>query len=362
MYKSTLCGLMSGSSLDGLDLAVVEFNRNQENNIEWDILYLDVFDFPDQLKENLKKSGRLPIADFLAVEAEFSRWCGNTVKNLPKDIYNQVDAVSIHGHTTTHLPSSGFSNQLTNGWQLAAISGKKVISDFRNNDIAHGGQGAPLAPVCEKYLFPEHRIFLNLGGIANISLHTNDNIIGYDICPFNQVLNYLANSAGLPYDDKGKLAETGEIDVDLASAIRRSPFFSLPYPKSLDNSWISGNILPLIDACNIHIADKMRTVVHVFTELIAKEIIHLNKLSGDNVSTFVTGGGTWNTFAISNINARLADAAVPGITIPQREIVNGKEAILMALLGYLKLQGIPNSFSSVTGAEKDTINGTIYES
>lgn len=362
MKKITLCGLMSGSSLDGLDIAVVEFNTREDKSIDWNIIHLEVFDFPMHLKSTLKNSTGLPIQALLAVETEFSQWCAKTINELPPKIFKRIDAIAIHGHTTTHQPSMGFSNQLVNGWQLAAKSGKKVITDFRNNDIAHGGQGGPLAPVCEKHLFPEHKLFLNLGGIANISLHTDDSIIGYDICPFNQVFNYFANKMGQPYDNNGEIASSGEVDEVLANIIKDNPYFLRSYPKSIDNAWVAGNILSEFISSSISVPDKLRTAVSVFAELIAKEIILLNKISGKKLSTYVTGGGAWNSFAIDSINAILAEAEVPPVTIPQPDIVNGKEAILMALMGYLKLQRIPNSFSSVTGADRDTINGIIYES
>ncbi|MDX1409843.1 MAG: anhydro-N-acetylmuramic acid kinase, partial [Saprospiraceae bacterium] len=297
-----------------------------------------------------------PYLDQYQAHRAFGTWVGEQCARLIKRHETRPDYIASHGHTIEHLPEKGISLQIGDPEQIAQLTHCPVIYNFRNADIQAGGQGAPLAPVVERHCFPGHDFYLNLGGIANISVHTSDTIHAYDIAPCNQLLNYLARQEGMDFDRDGLIASAGQVQEDLLRALQAPVPLPLKNAFSLDNNWIRATYLPILDTRH-SVANKMRTVV----EFIARSVaIQVNDQPGDSEQTMlITGGGTHNLFLIARIQANLLPQT--RIIIPERTIIDYKEAILIALCGALRLHNLPNAFASATGALHDTVNGDFWD-
>lgn len=353
---------MSGSSLDGLDLAVVAFDCEKDAVKYWELKHANEHSFPSLLKSRLKNAVHLSGIELAALDHEFGRFCGSAVNSFLKKTGATVDYIASHGHTVFHFPQDGYTKQIGSPNAMSMITGIPVIADFRAMDMAHGGQGAPLAPVVEHYLYPGYDLFLNLGGIANISLHTDDTILAFDVCPANQILNKLAGEEGLEYDDGGCLAAKGNLNNALFNKLNTDPFLKFPYPKSLDNTALQQFYFPIFGAAKISTEDKLNTAVCFIAEALTRAIetaLKKEKVEGKGLKLFVSGGGAYNDFLIRKIKSDLPNVQ---LELPPKDDINYKEAILMALVGVLRLLEQPNAFASVTGASKDTINGSIYKS
>ncbi len=347
---------MSGSSLDGLDIAICQFNKTSEK-LNWELIKYHTFPFSNELKGRLKNIREASIDEILTVDNMIAKFTASCVAEIGQNVLTPIDYISSHGHTVLHHPQEGYSLQVGNGGTIAAISGIPTICDFRMNDIALGGQGAPIAPIAEKYLFAEHRFFLNLGGIANISIHEGDKILAYDVCPCNQVLNRLANELGLVYDPEGYNARMGKVNDRLLSQWNNMKYFKIQGPKSLDNNWIKKRFYKKIEDLEISVRDALRTSTEFMAQTIA-EHIRVNRLAGAKNSIFITGGGAHNDFLMQLIDEYTSvDVAIHK---PKKEIVDMKEAILMCLMGFLRAQKVANNIPSVTGASKETIGGALY--
>ena len=356
MTNRTLIGLMSGSSLDGLDLICVKF-WNEKKDLKWEILGAPItVDYPPAIQSLLKKLHTLDDQSLNNLDVQLGKYYGAVVQDYLEKYAVHVDAIASHGHTVRHHPELGYSLQIGAGQELADVAGIPCINQFRAMDISAGGQGAPLAPVVEHYIFQDHRMFLNIGGIANICLHTDDEIIAYDICAANQLLNYLSMKVGEPYDDKGDMAKGGIVDEQLIQQFMQDPYLALDYPKSLDNNYIRAHYLKLIDTFTEDPKNLLASCTHFVARAIGKEISTLAKQHGiDHV--FISGGGAFNTYLLDVMSEEIGEVK---IILPDTEMITQKESLLMALCGYLYLENIPNSFASATGATRDTVNGVIY--
>lgn len=338
---------MSGSSLDGLDLALCEFV--DEKNFT--LLKFSSVPYKPEWVLRLRQAQDLQHLELCKLESDYVNYVSSIITDFLED--QSVDYISSHGHTLLHAPGEGYSYQLGEGAYLAGKLSLPVISEFRLQDIAKGGQGAPIAPVVEKYLFQGYDAYLNLGGICNISLHKQEHILAYDVGPCNQLLNALVAELGKIYDENGELASQGTIDSSLLESGLSHSFYSLPAPKSLDNSYVMMEFVqPFLDY-PASIPDKLCTAVELISQLIC------NELSSKARHVFVTGGGAFNTYMMSILQKRLQSNAIE-LVKPSDEIIEFKEAILMALMGYLRIQNKVNVFSSVTGATSDTIAGSVY--
>lgn len=261
-----------------------------------------------------------------------------------------VDVIASHGHTVFHDPSVGLTTQIGCGARIAAITGIPTVCDLRSMDVALGGQGAPLVPLGEALLFPEYNAFLNLGGICNISLHQEGRVTGYDVCIGNQALNFLAEEAGLDFDRDGALARTGKVDERLLERLNALPFHARTPPRSLGREWFTEQFLPLIGTEEIALADRMRTVVeHIAVQLGGA----LRRATGP---VLVAGGGAYNATLMESLERNTTRP----IRIPDKEIIELKEAVIFALLGVLRMRGEPTAWTSVTGASRDTCGGALY--
>jgi len=364
--KYKVLGLMSGSSLDGLDIAYCTFEVDKTNTInpilKWELLEAETLPFSEQWQARLANLPHTNALNFAKTHTYFGRYSGELVNQFLAKYNCQPDFIASHGHTIFHDPDKLFTSQIGDGAALSVVSGYPVICDFRTADIALAGEGAPLAPIADKLLLDRYDFYMNLGGIANITCNIDDKYIAFDIGPANQVLNILAQQLGFDYDNKGENAAKGTVNNELLNIVNNIDYFRKDYPKSIDNQWIVKNIVPLYMEAEGSWEDKLRTACEQLAMQTAKDIdtiIKKENLQKTRYQLLSTGGGTFNDFLITCFEKHCKNV---DFIIPKQEIIDFKEAILMALLGVLRMEGIPNSMSSVTGAKRNSIGGAIYNS
>lgn len=354
-------GLMSGSSLDGLDIAFVRFEEIA-GKWQFDIVETACIPYPEDWKTKLQDPTGLSAKDYLLLHTSYGHYLGNCVNDFleEKNLAFQVQLIASHGHTAFHIPSRHMTAQLGDGAAIAAITGIRTITDLRSVDLALGGQGAPIVPIGEKLLFPEFDLFLNLGGIANISAN-REKFAGFDVCPANRVLNLLAAQSGKALDKDGFLASEGRVSEGLLNQLNAFDYYRIPYPKSLSNAFGLDELFPLIQKSGLSQRDALRTYVEHIVVQIDRGI---NLLKQDmpgrgHLRLLVTGGGGHNLFMIERLKHVLANSGVECL-IPEVKLVDYKEALVIALMGALRWREDINVLHSVTGASKDSINGAIW--
>ena len=349
---------MSGSSLDGLDIIFAELHSDG-GNWSYQIREADCYPYTSEWKEKLSSSVHLNARDYLLLHSEYGHYLGQEVNRFirEKGIEFQVGLIASHGHTSFHLPGQGMTAQLGDGAAIAAETGLPVVTDLRALDVAFGGQGAPIVPIGEQLLLKGYDLFLNLGGIANLSIAREGRPIAFDVCAANRVLNMLAGQAGKEYDAGGALAATGKVNEALLQELNSLPYFALPYPKSLANSFGTDEIYPVITRYNLTVPDALCT----FTEHIVMQVaeaVHKHASPGPH-QMLVTGGGAFNTFLATRLHSILSAKGVT-VVIPDEKLVNFKEALVMALIGVLRWRQEYNVMASVTGAKRDSIGGAVW--
>lgn len=347
-------GMMSGTSLDGLDLAYCSFflingrwrfelleSKSESYDANW----------TKRLKESVSFSGN----DLAQLHRDYGVWLGQQAFTFIKEVNAQVDLIASHGHTVFHKPEKGLTVQIGSGHELAVATGKPVVCDFRSIDVALGGQGAPLVPIGDRYLFGENDFCLNLGGISNISFEMQGKRIAYDISVANMLLNYLVQKTGKLFDNKGEIARGGTLDAALYEALNSLEYLDLPYPKSTGFEWFEAEVQPIVDRFDSVLADKLHTAVHHIAFQVAKEV---KRHAQKNAKLLITGGGAKNTFLIEKLSEYLTEEVQ--IVIPKEQLVDFKEAIVFAFMGVLRLRNEVNCLASVTGASKDSCGGVMY--
>jgi anhydro-N-acetylmuramic acid kinase len=355
-------GTMSGSSLDGLDIAFVEL---QEVSGSWTYHLRNAicYEYPKDWIDKLSHATSLHAREYQLLDADYGKYCGELINRFIEEnnLQYQVQLIVSHGHTTFHMPEKGFTSQLGNGAAIAAETGINVVNNLRAMDVAFGGHGAPIVPVGEKLLLGNYLFYLNIGGIANISLNLQSQHVAFDVCPANKVLNMLAKEHGKQYDDGGQLAEKGELNKALLDRLNDFEYYSMPYPKSLSNDFGTDVIYPLIDNRNADTDDDLRTYVEHICVQVSKAVAQLQSdfnLSGEQ-KMLVTGGGARNAFLINRLKEILGEQLV-SIEIPHDDLIDFKEAIIMALIGVLRWREENNTLASVTGASRDSIGGSVW--
>ncbi|WP_196892087.1 anhydro-N-acetylmuramic acid kinase [Aureivirga marina] len=344
-------GMMSGTSLDGIDLVYVKWNLDDYTKFE--IFHSKAVDYSKEWKNKLKEIFNGSAEEITKLHVDYGELLGNVINEFIKENKIQkVDFIASHGHTIFHNPKEKYTQQIGCGYQIAKITNKKVICDFRSQDVALGGQGAPLVPIGDALLFSNYDYCLNLGGFANISFHQEGKRIAYDICPINTVLNYYANKLGKEYDENGDEARKGTINIELLEALNKIPFYQKETPKSLGIEFVLEKIIPLIEKYKISIQDKLRT----FIEHIAFQL-HVNILNSKEKNILITGGGAFNSFLIE----RFAFYSSVEKDLKNTKLINYKEALIFSFLGLRRLENKINCLSSVTGAIKDHSSGQIIE-
>lgn len=355
--KQHIIGIMSGSSLDGIDLAYCAIDE-EAGIFSFEIIEAACMPYN---KTRVEKLRSLPAADarkLWQTHVELGSILGSAVQQfiMEKKIV-KVDFVASHGHTIFHFPNEKFTTQIGDGAALAAACNLPVVCDFRSADVANGGTGAPIVPIADLLLFNSYEFCLNLGGIANISAKNSNKIIAYDVAPCNQLLDVFAKEKGKEYDSQGAMARSGIVDKNVLGKLLALDYHKRTFPKSLDNSFSRLFALPLLK--NLPTEDKLRTAAEYIAIAISNEIeiaANAMKIDVSQAKILATGGGAFNTFLIK----RIAKHTPALIVLPSNHLVKYKEALAMALMGYLRWHKKANVLHSVTGASKNTINGAIY--
>ena len=342
-----IVGTMSGTSLDGIDIALCRFSESADI---WSYEILDglTVSYTSEWIEKLKGAPLLSGEKLLLLHNEYGRYTGKLIAEFLQG-KEKPRLIASHGHTIFHQPENHFTFQLGNGASIAAATGITTICDFRNFDIALGGQGAPLVPAGDQLLFGEYDFCLNIGGIANISFEKGEKRIAYDICPANIILNALAIQKGLSFDMDGQLGVSGRADENLLKKINSLGYYNQPWPKSLGREWIDQELTPLLIASGLKVEDQAATVYEHITDQISNATAKGGKL-------LITGGGAHNKFLLNRLRSKTSCRMI----IPDQRLIDYKEALIFAFLGLLAYDGETNVYSSATGSRRNHSGGIIY--
>lgn len=343
-----VAGLMSGTSLDGLDIALCEF-KEDINGWKHRIIHAETFSFPPELACQLINAHKLKPDKLIELDMIFAGWCGDLLAEINARYHFFPMLAASHGHTVFHQPQKGFTLQIGNGSVIAKSAGIPVVSDFRTSDIYLGGQGAPLVPIGDRLLFGGYSGCLNLGGIANISYFEEDMCIAYDICPVNIVLNYLAQREGVPFDKNGTIASTGMFLPEVNNKLKSIPWYETEPPKSLSREQIEEMWLPVLGH-KYMTADLLMTFCRHIAQKISES---LKKKTGSRI--LVTGGGALNNYLVDELKSMVNCELI----VPDLMLICYKEALVFGFLGLLRWLGRINVLASVTGASRDHCSGQV---
>lgn len=353
MFKENynVIGVMSGTSLDGVDLAYIKFNHSGRWTFE--IFQSETVSYSEEWFNKLKNAIHFNPSELVELNHSYTQLLASIIFDfISKHNLIEIDAVCSHGHTILHQPQNRFTLQIGNLPMIRDLVNQTIVCDFRLQDVQLGGQGAPLVPIGDELLFSEYDYCLNLGGFSNVSFEENSERIAFDISPVNTVLNYYVNQLGFDYDDKGEIARSGKVNQTLLVELNSLDFYQKKYPKSLGIEFVNSTIIPLINCFPISIEDKLNT----FVEHIAIQIaVALSKKEG---KMLVTGGGAYHVFLLERMKEYLPTME---IIVPDANTLEFKEALIFGLLGVLKLRNEINTLSSVTGAKKNHSSGMIYK-
>jgi anhydro-N-acetylmuramic acid kinase len=350
MDNYRIIGVMSGTSMDGLDLASCVFVK-EKDRWAFEITCAETIPYDNAWLVRLSQLHRQPIHLYPKTDMFYGKYIGQCIQAFMQKHNLQADLIASHGHTIFHRPEEGYTAQIGNGAAIHAVTGLPVVCDFRTMDVASGGQGAPLVPVGDALLFPQYEACLNLGGFANISYASGERRVAFDTGPCNIVLNKAAQRLGKAYDAAGAIAASGKVDAALLERLNMLPYYQLKGAKSLGREWMDELFWPIVDAAELSAEDTLATL----SEHIAE---HVSAAIGNkqDAKVLVTGGGAFNTHLIECIRKRTAATLV----IPDPDLVQFKEALVFAFLGLLRVRGEHNSLRSVTGANADSIGGALF--
>lgn len=341
-------GIMSGTSCDGLDLALCRFSDDNQ----FEILAFKSVPYSQEFRASLLGVGGLTASELLLMENKFTCLVADAVNEFVDEAGMRPEFIGAHGHTVFHQPDRNFTYQMLNGGMLAALTMVDVVCDFRRQDVALQGQGAPLVPFGDMYLFPQYDACLNIGGFANVSFIKQLPILAFDICPANILLNALAQREGKPYDEDGAMARSGQVDEELLQILSAKDYYNSSAPKSLGREWFENELFPHFAIGNKRSIDHLATATSHIAEMIAKEV---NKLSTAS-KVLLSGGGAYNSYLVELI----ATKSTSEIVIPDALVIESKEALIFAFLAKKRLEGKHNVIADVTGASRDACAGALY--
>ncbi len=338
-------GLMSGTSLDGLDFALVELSQ-LNGKYTSSLIHSKTIPYTNHWEGRLKAARLLSGLKLTQLHIDYGRLLGDLTNQFLKG-KPQPDLISSHGHTVFHKPSIGLTLQIGSLEVLAEVTGVKTVGDFRKMDVAKGGQGAPLVPIGDKLLYSEYDYCLNLGGISNYSYSDKGIRKAKDLSPCNIVSNLLVNSVNLSFDEGGRLGSKGKVDQILLGELDSWDYYKKG--RSLGMEDLEKDFLPTILNNSLSLEDKLCTYYEHISKVIG------NNLSQNDSKTLITGGGAKNNFLIKKIQ----EYSTSRIIIPHEKEIDFKEAIIFAFMGFLKIKGEINILKSVTGAKSDSVSGVV---
>ncbi|MEX0966939.1 MAG: anhydro-N-acetylmuramic acid kinase [Bacteroidia bacterium] len=343
-------GLMSGTSLDGLDVAFCRFRFDGRWHFE--IEKAETFNYTDEWRQRLQALPFSSAHELALADVAYGRLLGEVSQQFLERYNLRPELIASHGHTVFHEPERHLSLQIGDGAAIHALTGLPVVSNFRSLDVHLGGQGAPLVPIGDKLLFAEYEYLLNLGGIANISFERNGERVAFDICPCNLLLNRLAQEVDRPYDEDGRIASSGMVKAELLDKLEEDAYLRQAPPKSLDKTAVEGQFFPLLLESGFAENDRLATVV----EHIAIQVGNSLGPGSKGKKMLVTGGGAFNRFLID----RLRTHCEAEVVVPEKSLVEFKEALVFAFLGLLRIQQQENVLSSCTGASRNSLSGALW--
>jgi len=352
MYNNYIyvIGLMSGTSLDGLDICFVSFKKS--NYSKYNIINSKTYSYNEKWIEKLKKSIFLNKQELKKIDIEYGTLISNYLKEFISEFsIDKIDLISSHGHTVFHEPNKGKTLQIGDGKTINKIVKTDVVCDFRTQDVEYKGQGAPLVPIGDLHLFSNYKFCLNLGGFSNVSIKDNNKIKAFDICPVNTVLNHYSKKMGYTFDQDGVLSKKGTVNLDLLNQLNQMSFYNKLGPKSLGIEFVKSKVIPLIDSHILNPKDILRTYIEHISDQISKSI---GSYFNDRI--LISGGGTYNNTLIDSIKTKVKSKVI----VPDSQIIDYKEALIFAYIGLLKSKEKINCLKSVTGAIKDHSSGKIF--
>lgn len=345
---------MSGTSLDGLDLCAVEFERT---NGRW-TYRIHAFEtipyrgtlWPEHLTAAYRDRGALRTQ----VSHEFALWCQGQWLDFGARHQFAAHAVAHHGHTVEHDPLRGITVQIGHEASAFASSPIPVVGDFRSGNVARGGQGAPLVPLADRDLFEDFAVCVNLGGFSNASWTDGGGLRrAGDLGPCNGLLNPLAGELGRDYDPEGTYAATGTARP--TPDLEKLHYYGAPFPKSLGREWMETDFLPAFNAKRPNrTEDALATASAHIAWSIAQGLRAANAPKGP---ALLSGGGAYNTDLIRRLRETAPEWEW---TVAPKDILEAKEALAFAYLGLLRLRGEPNVLASYAGGTADGCDGSIF--
>ncbi|HLF32915.1 MAG TPA: anhydro-N-acetylmuramic acid kinase [Cyclobacteriaceae bacterium] len=351
-------GVMSGTSVDGLDLAHCRFELDPKSSWNYRIMHTETVRYSQKWRDRLLNVIYSDPDEIFSLDVEFGEFIGRHVNKFIRKYKIVPRIIASHGHTVFHQPTRKITIQIGDGIAINQITGIPTINDFRKLDVILGGQGAPLVPVGDALLFPQFRFCLNLGGFSNVSFHRNRNRIAFDICPVNIILNRLARKAGKPFDKNGSMGRRGKLIPKMLERLNNLDYYSKPFPKSLGLEWVDKNIMPILEKYS-GVQDAITTYTHHVASQINQSLISFAS-GGRGISrVLVSGGGAFNSYLIELLGK--AGKGKLAYEIPEPDLVNFKEAMIFGFLGVLRLRGEINTLRSVTGASRDSCGGTLHD-
>jgi anhydro-N-acetylmuramic acid kinase len=358
MQQYKVVGLMSGTSLDGLDIAFCNFTL-ENSNWKFSIEKAETIPYSKDWKHKLKISTELNGLELTKLDLDLGTYFGQKTKEFLKKHNLSPDFIASHGHTIFHQTDINLTLQIGNGFCILKETGINVINNFRALDVILGGQGAPLVPIGDQLLFSDYEFCLNIGGIANISFQKEEKRIAYDICPANMILNYLAGLKSLEYDENGILARKGKVIPDLLDQFNALPYYNSSYPKSLGYEWVKEEYINKLKTSPYVVEDLLAICVEHIVSQVSEDTIKIaENYFNKNPRMLITGGGALNNYLIEKLKEKLEEKIE--VVIPDLQVVNFKEALIFAFLGVLRMRGENNCLQSVTGASRDNCGGVIY--
>ncbi len=343
-----ILGIMSGTSLDGLDLALCTFKK-QGPGWSYKLLYSETIPYEGTWVRKLESAPGLSGLELNLLDREFGQFIADRALSVVGSGGLKTDLIASHGHTVFHQPGASFTCQIGNPQVIAVKTGILTAGNFRELDILYGGQGAPLVPVGDEHLFGEYDYCLNLGGYANLSYKKDSLRLARDVCPVSALLNHYARELGLPFDRDGKAGRSGNLNVPLLEHLNGLPYYSQEGPGSLSREWLELEIFPLLNEFRLPVTDLLRTLCEHIAIQVSRQVRNHSRV-------LVTGGGAYNTFLVERITHHTRS----DIVIPSPDVVEFKEALVFAFLGLLRLREEINCYASVTGAERDSCSGILY--
>ncbi|MCU4162991.1 anhydro-N-acetylmuramic acid kinase [Carboxylicivirga caseinilyticus] len=351
--KSYCCvGLMSGTSLDGLDIALCNLSIN-DGKWSYSFVKTQTVKYSEEWERQLRRAYFSNGSELMQLHRDYGKWLGQQVAFFLQDVEEKVDFIASHGHTIYHEPWNQMNFQLGDGGMIAAVTGITTISDFRSLDICFRGQGAPLVPVGDHLLFDRYTACVNLGGFANVSVLMDERRIAWDICAVNFILNKLAQRTGKEFDEDGQLGRKGQVIDSLLQKLNNLEYYQLTAPKSLGQEWVEKELWPVI---NEYANDPVENIARTYYEHVAT-IFSKDLNAFQKGEVLFTGGGVNNGYLMDLFKEKLNHQLI----IPDQNLIDYKEALIFAFLGVLRFRGENNCWSSVTGASKDSCSGVIHK-